>query len=146
MTNIALHCQLIIFTYENKSIFLTLVLVVTSFALSAQSIEGTWKLVEESNPLPEGFTNLKHITSTHFMWTIIDKDGNIATGAGGTYTLKDGVYIETVLFTLPGMQNLKGKKAIYKLNMDDKTMSLSGYIEFDENTRSPNSEKRERIE
>lgn len=132
---------------KTKTFFLTLLLMTTSFILSAQSLEGTWKSLKSSGRTsPEGYTTLKHITSTHFIWTMSDKDGNIISGAGGTYTLKDGIYTETILYTLPGMQNWKGKNAVYEVKIEGKGMSISGYLEFDQNQKVQNSENWERVE
>ncbi|WP_298646618.1 hypothetical protein [uncultured Proteiniphilum sp.] len=132
---------------KTKTFFFTLLLIATSCMLSAQNLEGTWKAVESSgNPVREGYTTLKFITSTHFIWTMSDKDGNIISGAGGTYTLKDGIYTETILYTLPGMKNWKGKSAVYEVKTEGKRMSISGYLEFDQDRKVQNSENWERVE
>lgn len=132
---------------KTKTFFLVLLLVITTSILNAQNIQGTWKAVTSSgNPLREGYSTLKMITPTHFIWTMIDKDGNIASGAGGTYTMKDGVYTETILYTLPGMQSWKGKKGIYSVEIKGKQLNLSGYLEFDNERKIQNTESWEKVE
>lgn len=65
---------------------------------------GTWKMVSAKygggeSDLPKRMTSLKHVTPTHFMWVRINPETAVATGgAGGTYSLKDGKYTETVTY------------------------------------------------
>jgi hypothetical protein len=132
---------------KTKTFFLVLLLIITTSILNAQNIQGTWKAVTSSgNPLREGYSTLKMITPTHFIWTMIDKDGNIVSGAGGTYTMKDGVYTETILYTLPGMQTWKGKKGIYNVEIKGKQLNISGYLEFDNERKIQNTESWEKVE
>jgi hypothetical protein len=123
-------------------LLLALLFGVTTCLLNAQNIQGTWKSLGSSgNPLPEGYSTYKFITPSHFIWTMIDKEGNIVSGAGGTYTMIDGVYTETILYTLPGMKTWKGKKAIYnKVEIIGKKLSISGHLEFDKDKKVQNTE------
>lgn len=132
---------------KTKTFFFTLLLIVITCTLSAQNIQGTWKSLDSSGrSTPEGYTTLKHITSTHFIWTMFDKEGNIISGASGTYTLKDGIYTENILYTLPGMTSWKGKNAIYEIKVEGKKMLMSGYLEFDQDQKIQNVENWERVE
>ncbi len=132
---------------KTKTFFLVLLLVITTSILNAQNIQGTWKAVTSSgNPLREGYSTLKMITPTHFIWTMIDIDGNIVSGAGGTYTMQDGVYTETILYTLPGMQSWKGKKGIYNVEIKGNQLNISGYLEFDNERKIENIESWEKVE
>lgn len=132
---------------KTKIILFALLLFVTGCVLSSQNLQGTWKAVESSgNPVREGYTILKHLTPTHFIWTMFDDDGNIVSGAGGTYTLKDGVYTETILYTLPGMKRFKDKKGVYNVKVEGKILSMSGYLENDQDGKIQFSEKWERVE
>lgn len=132
---------------KTKTFFLTLLLFGVSCVVSAQNLQGTWKAMESSGrATPEGYTTLKHITPTHFMWTMFDKEGNIISGAGGTYTLKEGVYTETILYTLPGMQSYKGRHASFNVKVDGKILTMSGYLEVKKDAKLQFSEKWERIE
>lgn len=61
---------------------------------------GTWKLVSaryggNEFKFADGVTTVKHITPTQFMWASYDPDGKVTRAAGGSYTLKGGVYEET---------------------------------------------------
>jgi hypothetical protein len=73
-------------------------LAVSAMAASAEEpkrenkLIGTWKLV--SPQLPEGFTQLKHVTPVQFMWAVFDKDGKVMSALGGSYTLKGDTYEE----------------------------------------------------
>lgn len=135
---------------KTKSILvLTFIMAATcmSIAQEGQKIQGTWKLIESSgNPLPEGYTNIKMITPTHFIWTMIDKEGNIVTGAAGIYTLEGNVYSETILYTLPGMQSWKGKNASYNAVVEGKVLKMSGSLTFDEKRKVGNEESWEKID
>src|SRR5215470_11141297 len=62
-------------------------------ARTENKLVGTWKQVKakfggKEAKFPEGTTQLKHITPTHFMFVDFDKDGKIFDARGGPYTLK----------------------------------------------------------
>ncbi|MDR1516622.1 MAG: hypothetical protein LBS52_00735 [Dysgonamonadaceae bacterium] len=132
---------------KTKVFFFLAIFAASILVCNAQDLKGTWKAVSSSgNTLPEGFTNIKMITPTHFIWIMSDKDGNIVSGSGGTYTAKDGVYTETILYTLPGMKNWKGKKGVYKYEIINGKLTISGELEFDENKKVKNEEVWENID
>ena len=69
-------------------------------ASAENKLVGTWKQVKakfggKEHKIPEGTTQFKHITPTHFMFVDIDKDGNVFDSLGGPYTLKGAKYEET---------------------------------------------------
>ncbi len=69
-------------------------------ARTENKLVGTWKQVKakfggKESKIPEGTTQLKHVTSTHFMFVDYDKDGMVIDALGGPYTLKGEKYIET---------------------------------------------------
>ena len=77
---------------------------------------GTWKCIsakyggQEVNR-PEGFTQLKHVTPTHFMWATFGADGKVISALGGSYTLKGNDYVETPEYWVgEGLDELKGKR------------------------------------
>lgn len=112
------------------SVLVMFLLLTSSVFVSAQSIQGTWKLVKNnSSSFPEGYQQLKLITPTHFVWTLNDKDNNIISGAGGKYTLKDGIYTESIDFVLPGMKNLLNKTAVYEVKVEGRKMTINGKID-----------------
>jgi hypothetical protein len=69
-------------------------------AETENNLVGTWKQIKakfggKESKIPEGTTQLKHITSTHFMFVDYDKDGKVIDALGGPYTLQGEKYIET---------------------------------------------------
>jgi hypothetical protein len=76
---------------------------------------GTWKCISakyggQEVKRPEGYTQLKHVTPTQFMWAIYGADGKVAAGLGGSYTLQGDRYVETPEYGIGGvLEQLKGK-------------------------------------
>ena len=69
-------------------------------AKAENKLIGTWKLVSakyggKESQFPAGWTMLKHVTPSQFMWVTYDKDGKVTRAAGGSYTLKGDEYAET---------------------------------------------------
>ena len=95
---------------------------------------GTWKLISakfegQENALPPGFTQLKHVTPTQFMWALYDKDGKVVAGLGGTYTLKGEEYVEIPEYGLgEGWDQLKGKDQVFKWKVEGKKWSHTGKL------------------
>lgn len=61
---------------------------------------GTWKLISakyggQDRKLREGYTHIKHVTPTHFMWATYDNDGTVDSALGGPYTVTGDKYEET---------------------------------------------------
>jgi hypothetical protein len=84
---------------------------------------GTWKLVSgkqggQDIQLPEGLTMLKHVTPSHFMWAIYDKDGKVMSALGGPCTLKGEDYEETPEYGIGDFEQLKGKLQSFKWKVD----------------------------
>jgi hypothetical protein len=84
---------------------------------------GTWKLVSakydgEAVTFPEGFTTVKHVTPTQFMWASYGKDGKVIRAAGGSYSLQGNVYEETPEYGVgKDFDGIKGKAQTFKLNL-----------------------------
>lgn len=126
---------------KSRTFLLMMLCVAATCMMHAQNVQGTWKLIGSSgNPLPEGYTNIRLMTPTHFIWTLSDKEGNIISGAGGTYTMSSNTYTETILYTLPGMKSWKGKKATYKVDFEGKKVKFEGHLEFDKDRKVMNAE------
>jgi beta-lactamase regulating signal transducer with metallopeptidase domain len=87
---------------------------VTKIIVKEQPVEGLWKAVEASSFETSESQSFKIISNGTFFSFRADMEGNVYTGAGGTYTYKDGVYTETILYTLQGMTSWRGKKGEYK--------------------------------
>jgi len=93
-------------------------------AKSYHKLVGTWKLLTakyggQESQFPEGFTMVKHVTPTHFMWVTYDKDGKVTRAAGGAYTLKGEVYEETPEYGISGDFDLiKGQAQTFKWKVE----------------------------
>jgi hypothetical protein len=85
---------------------------------------GTWKCVSakiggKDVNRPEGFTQLKHVTPTQFMWAGYDQDGKVMAALGGSYTLKDDDYVETPEYGVGEvLEQLKGKPQEFKWKVE----------------------------
>lgn len=69
-------------------------------ATTDNKLVGTWKSISakyggQEVKRPEGYTQVKHITPTQFMWAIYDADGRVGGALGGNYTVKGDEYVET---------------------------------------------------
>lgn len=84
-------------------------------AKTENKLVGTWKMVKakfgsKDFKIPEGNTQIKHITPTHYMFVDFDKDGNVFDARGGPYTLKGDRFEATPEYGLSENFNvLKGK-------------------------------------
>lgn len=93
-------------------------------ANSANKLVGTWKRISakyggKDSPLPDGFTQLKHVTPTQFMWTLYGEDGKMIAALGGTCTSKGDDYVETPEYWLgDGLDQLKGKPQVFKWKIE----------------------------
>jgi len=86
-----------------------------SDAKSGSALVGTWKCIsakyggQEVNS-PEGFTHVKHVTPTHFIWAIYGADGKVEDVLGGSIAIKGDQYVETPEYgTGTVLEQLKGK-------------------------------------
>jgi hypothetical protein len=85
---------------------------------------GTWKQVKakfggKEHKIPEGYTQLKHVTSTHFMFVDFDKDGKFIDAFGGPYTLKGEKYEETIEYGVGEVfKMLKGKPQSFECKVE----------------------------
>jgi len=101
---------------------------------SGNKLVGTWKLVSakyggQEYKLPEGVTTVKHVTPTQFMWATYDKDGNVTRAAGGDYTLKGEVYVETPEYGFSSDFDLiKAKAQKFKWKVEGKKWYHNGEL------------------
>ena len=97
---------------------------------------GTWQLLstkygdaKEFSDYPKERQRLKMITATHFTWVDYDtKTKKISASAGGPYSLREGVYIETIAFVGDGMETYLGKKQEFTIRVDGDKLFLSGKL------------------
>ena len=93
-------------------------------AKTPNRLVATWKLVSakfggQESKLPEGATQVKHVTPTQFMWAIYDKDGKVLAALGGTYTLKGDKYVETPEYGVGSvLDELKGKPQVFQWKVE----------------------------
>jgi hypothetical protein len=84
---------------------------------------GTWECI--SLGLGERIKHVKHVTPTHFTWVTYDRD-NMATlaVAGGTWSLRNGVYRERIEFSSETHKNLRGQEYPFAVQMEGDTWTL----------------------
>jgi hypothetical protein len=97
---------------------------------------GTWELVSTKYGYAKEFSDFskkhrkfKMITATYFTW--VDYDAatkKISSSAGGPYTLRDGVYTETIEFAGEGMHPYLGKKQDFTLRVEGDKLYQSGQL------------------
>jgi hypothetical protein len=94
-------------------------------ACTPASVVGTWQFTRPSRSFP-GTTALKHVTPTHFVIVRPDAEGRVAAGHGGTYTVTDGVYRETVTYAIgDAPRPLIGQSFSLKCRMDGNVWQVS---------------------
>jgi hypothetical protein len=93
-------------------------------AMTENKLVGTWKQVKakfrgNDVKIPEGTTQLKHVTPTHFMFVDFDKDGKFIDAFGGPYTLKGEKYEETLEYGVGDVfKILKGKPQSFECKVE----------------------------
>ena len=105
-------------------------------AQSGGSHLGTWQLVSTKYGDAKDFSDyagenrrLKLITATHFTWVDYDtKTKKISSSAGGPYSLRDSVYIETIEFVGDDMETYLGKKQEFTIRIDGDKLYQSGKL------------------
>jgi hypothetical protein len=94
---------------------------------------GSWKLMSakydgKESALPRGYTQLKHVTPTQFMWAAYGEDGKVTAALGGTYTLKGDEYVETPEYGMAGFEQVKGKPQVFKWKVEGNKGYLTGKL------------------
>jgi len=101
---------------------------------AANQLIGTWKMISakyggQEFKLPEGSTQLKHVTPAHFMWATYDSDGKVTRAAGGPYTLKGDTYEETPEYGLSAdFDVIKGKAQTFKWKVEGNKWHHNGAL------------------
>jgi hypothetical protein len=108
----------------------------TTVNSTGPSIQGTWKMVSSQygkNPvetLKENQVSLKTFTRTRWSSAGFDKQTNkISSNCGGTYTLKDNQYKETVEYYSWGDEAI-GKTFTFTLEMENGKLHQKGFMEW----------------
>jgi hypothetical protein len=102
-------------------------------AKADNKVVGSWKLMSakydgKESTLPKGYTQLKHVTPTHFMWAVYGEDGKVTAALGGTYTLKGDEYVETPEYGMVGFEQVKGKPQMFKWKVEGNKGYLTGKL------------------
>lgn len=103
-------------------------------AMTDNKLVGTWKQVKakfrgNEVKIPEGTTQLKHVTTTHFMFVDFDKDGKFIDAFGGPYTLKGEKYEETIEYGVGDVfKILKGKRQSFECKVEGAKWYHSGTL------------------
>jgi hypothetical protein len=103
-------------------------------AKTDNKLVGTWKRISakydgQESTLPEGFTQLKHVTPTQFMWALYGEDGKVVAALGGTYTAKGEEYVEIPEYGVgDGLDPLKGKQQVFKWKVEGNKWSHTGKL------------------
>jgi hypothetical protein len=83
-----------------------------------RELPATWECVSQQADQPKELQFIKHVTPTHFTWVIYDRQQNaILAVTGGTWSLKDGHYEETIEFASDDIQQLRGKSFPFTIQL-----------------------------
>lgn len=101
-----------------------------------RELPSTWECVSFAD-LPQQIAHIKHVTPTHYTWVTYDRDRReVLATSGGTWSLRDGKYVEVCEFASDTHQHLRGKAVAFAINLvgdkwDHKGLLDSGF-EIDE--------------
>jgi hypothetical protein len=78
---------------------------------------------------PEGFTTVKHVTPSQFVWASYERDGKVVRAAGGSYTLKEGEYAETPEYGVGrDFDGIKGKVQTFEWKVEGNRWHHTGTL------------------
>jgi hypothetical protein len=97
---------------------------------------GTWQPVSfkygeasKWSDAPEDQRRIKLITDTHFTWVAYEvASGKAQSMAGGTYTLSEGAYTESIVYAGEGMTDYFGKKQSFTIRVEGDKLHQSGQL------------------
>lgn len=99
------------------------------------SLVGTWRLTSmkvnsKENNLPQTFITYKHVTPVGFIWLSHDKaTGKVFRAAGGTYTVRDDTYTETVEYGMSSdFEVVKNAQHAFTAQVDTDTWHHTGKL------------------
>lgn len=103
---------------------------------ASPTLAGTWEMVSvkygdatEFTETPKDLRATKFITPTHFIWVHVDpKTKKISNSMGGTYSFRDGQYIETPEFAFEGMEAYIGKAQKFTAKIEGDKWIHSGVL------------------
>jgi hypothetical protein len=103
-------------------------------ARTENKLVGTWKMVKakyggKEVQIPDGHTELKHVTPTHFMLAAFDKDGKVFAAIGGPYTLTREKYEEMPEYGLSEIfTSIKGKPQSFTWRVEGNKWYQNGTV------------------
>jgi hypothetical protein len=87
---------------------------------------GTWEIALGPDA-PKAARMLKHITPTHWTWTIHDRENKMVFAAmGGSWSLHNGEYVEDVEFATDNYEKSRGTSHSYGFRIDGDRWILKG--------------------
>jgi hypothetical protein len=82
-----------------------------------RELPSTWECVSFVDA-PKQIGHIKHVTPTHFTWVTYDRDQKaVLAVSGGTWSFKDGKYVEVIEFASDTHQHLRGKTNAFTINL-----------------------------
>jgi len=103
---------------------------------SSADLMGTWELVRYKDSddsiyseYPPFISYVKHITPTHFIWINYNAEGDeVISEGGGTYSIKDGSYIEHVEFRFPPGERMRGVSLPFTYSIENGNWFHRGFM------------------
>lgn len=91
---------------------------------------GTW----ENTRIPgarKATRMVKQITPTHWIWVIYDRENRmVAAAAGGTWSLRDGKYVEDCAFATENVRHLRGGASPLEIRIDGDRWIVKGGVDL----------------
>lgn len=82
-----------------------------------RELPSTWETTSHAD-LPAHVRFIKHVTPTAFTWVLYDSQTKAILGVtGGTWSLKEGKYEESIDFASDNVQQLRGKSFPFTINL-----------------------------
>jgi hypothetical protein len=84
----------------------------------AQRLLGSWESAQPSDA-PKAVRMVKHVTPTHWTWVTYDRENRmVLTSAGGTWSLRNGAYVEDCEFTTDNLPQARGNSNAFEFRID----------------------------
>ncbi len=93
---------------------------------AGRQLLGTWETAMGPGT-PKAMRMVKHVTPTHWTWVVYDRENKrVAAAAGGTWTLRNGEYVETCDFTTENFPQARGNSYPFEYKVDGDQWVLKG--------------------
>lgn len=85
---------------------------------AGRKLLGSWEVTLGTNA-PKSGRMFKHITPTHWTWVAFDRENRqVVASAGGTWTLRNGEYVETCLFSTDNFPQGRGNSYAFQYQLE----------------------------